>query len=137
MATVLWCHGCQIQNRKKALKLGEKRIVVRVIRQDRPKDINRACRLLQLSCSSLNYVSVKTDHYFMERLEQLAKAHPQEGFWKFYHRLRNAGNNVNHKKLHRIYKPMGMPLRRKVKKRLPARVKEPLLVSGKFTHTEH
>ncbi len=36
-------------------------------------------------------------------------------------RLRNMGNNVNHKKLHRIYKQMGIPLRRKVKKRLPAR----------------
>jgi putative transposase len=71
----------------------------------------------------------------MDQLEQLAKEHPREGFWKCYHRLRNAGNNVNHKKLHRIYKQMGMPLRRKVKKRLPARVKEPLLVPGKFTHT--
>ena len=74
----------------------------------------------------------------MEQLEQLAKAHPQEGFWKCYHRLRNSGNNVNHKKLHRIYKQIGMPLRRKVKKRLPARVKEPLLVPGKFTQNmEH
>jgi len=71
----------------------------------------------------------------MDQLEQLAKAHPREGFWKCYHRLRNAGNNVNHKKLHRIYKQMGMPLRRKVKKRLPARVKEPLQVPGKFTQT--
>jgi putative transposase len=35
----------------------------------------------------------------------------------------------------RIYKKMGMPLRRKTKKRLPARVKEPLGVPGKFTHT--
>jgi putative transposase len=109
--------------------------VVGAVRQDRPKDISKACRLLQLSRSSLNYVSVKTDHYFMEQLEQLAKAHPREGFWKCYHRLRNAGNNVNHKKLHRIYKQMGMPLRRKVKKRLPARVKEPLQVPGKFTQT--
>jgi len=30
---------------------------------------------------------------------------------------------------------MGMPLRRKVKKRLPARVKEPLSVPKQFTHT--
>jgi putative transposase len=63
------------------------------------------------------------------------KEHPTEGFWKCYHRLRNTGEAVNHKKLHRIYKKMGMPLRRKTKKRLPARVKEPLGVPGKFTHT--
>ncbi len=30
----------------------------------------------------------------MEQLEQLGKEHPREGFWKCYHRLRNAGNNV-------------------------------------------
>ncbi len=71
----------------------------------------------------------------MDRLEELAKGHPTEGFWKCYHRLRNMGGAVNHKKLHRIYKKMGMPLRRKTKKRLPARVKEPLGVPGKFTHT--
>jgi putative transposase len=46
----------------------------------------------------------------MEKLEQLAKEHPREGFWKCYHRLRNAGNKMNHKKLHRIYKQMGHAL---------------------------
>jgi putative transposase len=71
----------------------------------------------------------------MDRLEQLAKAHPVEGFWKCYFRLRNSGEVINHKKLHRIYKKMGMPLRRKVKKRIPARIKEPLVVPQKFTHT--
>jgi len=30
---------------------------------------------------------------------------------------------------------MGMPLRRKVKKRLSERVKEPFQIPGKFTHT--
>ena len=64
----------------------------------------------------------------MEQLEGLAKENPVEGFWKCYHRIRNAGTIVNHKKLHRVYKQMGLPLRRKVKKRLPVRVKEPLEV---------
>mgnify|MGYP001768585652 CR=1 FL=1 len=71
----------------------------------------------------------------MDQLEQLAREHPTEGFWKCYHRVRNTGDIVNHKKLHRIYKQMGMPLRRKVKKRLPSRVKVPLQVPVKFTQT--
>lgn len=71
----------------------------------------------------------------MDQLEYLAKEHPIEGFWKYYNRLRNAGNKVNHKKLHRIYKYMGMSLRRKVKKRLPDRVKKPLQEPEKFTQT--
>jgi putative transposase len=70
-----------------------------------------------------------------QHLEKLAVAHPVEGFWKCYHRLRNSGEIINHKRLHRIYKHMGLPLRRKVKKRLPARVKEPLEQPDCFTHT--
>ena len=71
----------------------------------------------------------------MEQLEKLATQNPVEGFWKCYHRLRNSGSVVNHKRLHRVYKAMKLPLRRKVKKRLPGRVKEPLAVPTCFTQT--
>lgn len=71
----------------------------------------------------------------MEQLKQLADKNPVEGFWKCYHRIRNTGIIINHKRLHRIYKKMGLPLRSKRKKRLPARVKEPLAVPSSFTHT--
>jgi len=71
----------------------------------------------------------------MNQLEKLAREHPVEGFWKCYHRIRNAGTVINHKKLHRVYRQMGLPLRRKVKKRLPARVKDPLAIPEGFTQT--
>ncbi len=71
----------------------------------------------------------------MLQLNQLALKYPREGFWKCYYRLRNDGSRINHKRLHRVYKELGLPLRRKCKKRLPARVKEPLTVPATFTHT--
>ena len=83
----------------------------------------------------MHYQSVKEDTTVEKQLESLAVSHPVEGFWKCYHRLRNSGEVINHKRLHRIYKQMGLPLRRKVKKRLPARVKEPLAQPQHFTHT--
>jgi putative transposase len=61
--------------------------------------------------------------------------HPKEGFWKCYHRLRNKSVEVNHKRLHRVYKQMGLPLRRKQKKRLPARVKETIAIPEVFNHS--
>ena len=48
--------------------------------------------------------------------------------------MRNSGYTMNHKRLHRVYKQIGLPLRRKVKKRLSARVKEPLAVAKTFNH---
>lgn len=71
----------------------------------------------------------------MEQLKRFAENNPLEGFWKCYGRIRNAGGVINHKRLHRVYKQMGLPLRRKVKKRLTARVKEPLAVPAGFTQT--
>ena len=71
----------------------------------------------------------------MSQLEKLARENPVEGFWKCYHRIRNGGTIINHKKLHRVYQQMGLPLRRKVKKRLPARIKEPLAIPEGFTQT--
>ena len=65
----------------------------------------------------------------------MAQDFPREGFWKSYYRLRNDGEMVNHKRLHRVYKQLGLPLRRKVKRRVPARTKEALEVPQEFNHT--
>ena len=88
-----------------------------------------------MSRSSWMNSSKKDDSTLIDQLQRLATDHPREGFWKSYFRLRNKGEQVNHKRLHRVYKQMGLPLRRKVKKRLPERVKEPLTVPTCFTHT--
>jgi putative transposase len=71
----------------------------------------------------------------IDALGKLAEEHPREGFWKSNYRLRNQGKKVNHKRLHRVYKQMGLPLRRKKKKRLPARVRQPLVTPPAFAHS--
>lgn len=105
------------------------------LRKEGRSDISKACRVLQTSRSSLGYRSIKDDRTLETQLRELAEAHPREGFWKSYHRIRNRGEVVNHKRLHRVYKALGLCLRRKSKKRLPARVKEPLEIPQTFTHT--
>jgi len=110
---------------KKALKPCKKRSVIESIREERPKGISKACRLLKTSRSSMAYQSIKDDTYIIDRLHKLTRDHPTEGFWKYNYRLRNAGETINHKRLHRVYQQLNLPLRRKCKKRVPTRVKEP------------
>ena len=76
-----------------------------------PKGKSKACRILQTSRSSLVYQSIKNDSDLIQRLEKFAQDHPREGFWKCYYRLRNDGEKVNHKRLHRVYKQIGLPHR--------------------------
>ena len=102
---------------------------------ERPKYIGKACKLLNTSRSSLCYQSIKNDTALIDQLTELAAQHPREGFWKSYNRLRNQGEKINHKRVHRVYKQLGLPMRRKVKKRLPSRVKERLAVPPQQTHT--
>ena len=62
-----------------------------------------------------------------KQLSSLAQLHNRWGFWMMHHYLRRLNYLWNHKKVYRIYTEMGLNLRRKHKKRLPARMMEPLL----------
>jgi putative transposase len=96
---------------------------------------SRACRVVMVSRSVFHYQSVKNDSTLIQKLRQKAEQHPREGFWKAFMRLRNEGVQDNHKRVHRVYTKLGLNMRRKVKKRLPQRIKLPLEVPHQMDHT--
>jgi putative transposase len=67
------------------------------------------------------------DDQVRAELAKLAQLHHRWGFWMMHHYLRRLNFLWNHKKVYRVYTDMQLNLRRKHKKRLPARVMEPLL----------
>lgn len=66
------------------------------------------------------------DQEIIELLSQLGQKYPRNGFKKLYFRIRNLGYEWNHKRIYRVYKKLGLNIRRKMKKRLPTRIKTPL-----------
>ena len=89
--------------------------------------IRQACKLVQLPRSVMQYHrKPKQDDVLISALQELVDKHPAIGFWKCYYRLRRKGFNYNHKRLYRVYKLLKLNIRRRMKRRLPQRVKQPL-----------
>ncbi len=72
------------------------------------------------------YRKRKDDTAVIEQLEILAEKHPTKGCNDYYHRIRNKGYTWNHKRIKRVYNNMQLNIRRKHKRRLPERIKQPL-----------
>jgi putative transposase len=88
--------------------------------------VSRACKIVSLARSQFYYSTKKDDTAIITELQDLAFRHPSYGFRKLLAYLRRAGHSYNHKKVYRVYKLLRLNKRRKGKRRLPARIKQPL-----------
>ncbi|MEN9522230.1 MAG: hypothetical protein RL065_607 [Bacteroidota bacterium] len=91
--------------------------------------VHQACGLFAMS-ETVYYYKAKTkseDLHIENELRSLAEVHTNWGFWMMFYHLRLNQHKWNHKRVYRVYKDMKLNMRRKYKRRLPSRVKEPLL----------
>ena len=87
----------------------------------------QACKTLRLQISTVQYkFKPKVDGAVIDELNSLVAKHPAIGFWQSYYRIRNKGFVWNHKRVYRVYTDLKLNIRRRSKKRLPARVKQAL-----------
>ena len=95
--------------------------------KNHPISIRKACGVIKLPRSTYLYTcKVRNDNSLISLLNTLVEKHVSIGFWQSYHRIRRKGILVNHKKLYRVYTSMNLNIRRRTRKRLPARVKQQL-----------
>jgi len=75
------------------------------------------------------------DEPIAQELRQLAHRQPRWGCGKMSDYLRNQGHSWNHKRIRRVYRTLALHLKRKPKKRLPARTAQALGVPGQANQT--
>lgn len=90
--------------------------------------VKRACQLVFLCRSMWYYQSSRNDAEVIEKLQELAEKLPTRGFDTYFGRIKQQGFIWSRNKVLRVYRLMKLGLRRKHKKRLPSRIKEPLVV---------
>lgn len=92
--------------------------------------VRRSCRCVRLSAAAY-YNPPRTqerDAAVIESINAMIDKHPRWGFWKTFKALRRNGHGFNHKRVYRVYCNLKLNQKRRAKKRLPERFKQPLLV---------
>jgi putative transposase len=83
----------------------------------------RACELMKIPRMSYRYQSRRDDAPLRERLLELAREKPRYGYRRLHvllkrHREQNGGERINHKRVWRVYRDLGLSVRRTRRKRL-------------------
>src|SRR5690606_8351924 len=118
--------GCR---RKKALSPAARRAVADHMVIEHGVSVRAACGAARISVAGRYYQpKPRADGEVIAALNAIIERQPRWGFWKFYYRLRLDGHRWNHKRVHRIYCELRLNMPRRAKRRVPARVREPLSV---------
>lgn len=105
--------------------------LVKTLMDERRLSGRRACRAVGVSRTRLYYRAVERDDAeLISAILALIEEEPGWGQDKVIGRLVADGRGWNPKRIRRVYRGLKLHLRRRGKRRLPARVKEPLAVPG-------
>lgn len=93
----------------------------------------RACDLVGIGRSTMRYrprVST-TNQWLVVRLPELAAMKPRYGYRRLYLMVRREGRRINHKRVYRVYRELGLAVRRKKRKRVAQANRRPRVVPTK------
>ncbi len=97
--------------------------------------VSHACRVARLSRTAWYRRPAEPatrDGAVIEALRVVIEQHGRWGFWKCFDRLRLDGRPWNHKRVHRVYCALRLNLPRRTKRRVPTRLRQPLLAPAQL-----
>ena len=104
-----------------------KREAVKVLMTEHRFGVTRACGLASISRSLYRYVSRRGDASpLKQRIGDIAATKRRYGYRRVYVRLRREGWAVNRKRVYRLYREMGLAVRRRKRKRIGFVERRPL-----------
>jgi len=104
-----------------------KRAAVMVLMTERAFGVTRACGLIGISRSLYRYRSRRPDSTTLRaRIEEIAAVKRRYGYRRVYLRLRREGWAVNRKRVYRVYREVGLAVRRRKRKRIGVFERKPL-----------
>jgi transposase InsO family protein len=87
----------------------------------------RALRVIHMSASALRYQpALDRNEALRERIVALAHRHRRYGAGMIYLKLRQAGEQVNHKRVERLYAAARLLVKRRKRKKVPTSERKPL-----------
>lgn len=91
--------------------------------------MKRGCRCIGLSRAAFyRPPQGRDDSEVIDAINKVISRFPRWGFWLTYKTLRRRGFNWNHKRVYRVYCNLRLNQKRRAKKRIPPRVRQPLFV---------
>lgn len=107
-----------------------KRELVRMLR-DKGMSERRALRVARISASALRYTPRPDANVALrQQIVELAQRHRRYGAAMIHLKLRQAGRQVNHKRVERLYALENLQVRRRHRKKIPPGDRQPLIRPG-------
>jgi len=103
-----------------------KREAVNMLMAEHCFGVTRACGLVSISRSLYRYVRQNADGDLKQRIEDIAALKRRYGYRRVYVRLRREGWQVNRKRVYRLYRELGLAVRRRKRKRIGMVERRPL-----------
>lgn len=103
--------------------------MIEILAREHKLPVRAACRVAGLSRTAWYRPPgdrLARDAVVIDALHGLVEKRPRWGFWKCFDRLRLDGQPWNHKRVLRVYRSMRLNLKRRAKRRVPMRLRQPL-----------